>query len=136
MALRSTPLHWQSSAFVSSWAMGLDPAAPTLTQRLKVSPSSIPMAYTTSISITANATMLDLPGSHRQQLLRRCWFPATHIEPQSRGTFAVLAQLHMLNLRGKIAGYDYYSGLQKLTDNTGLSKIKVSLHCSSSCDAC
>jgi len=31
----------------------------------------------------------------------------------------------MQNLQGKVAGYDYYSALEKLTDNTGMSKIKV-----------
>jgi hypothetical protein len=72
-------------------------------------------------------------GSHRQQLLQRCWFFATHIEPQSCGTFSILTQFHMLNLQGKIAKYNYYSRLEKLT---GLSKIKVSRHCSSSHDAC
>lgn len=65
-------------------------------------------------------------GSHRQQLLRRGWFPATHTEPKSCASFAVLEQFHMLNLQGKIAGYDYFSGIEKLTDNTGLSKLKVS----------
>jgi hypothetical protein len=39
----------------------------------------------------------------------------------------VLALFHMLNLQGKIAGYDFYSGLEKLTDNAGMSKIKVSI---------
>jgi hypothetical protein len=32
----------------------------------------------------------------------------------------------MQNLQGKIAGYNYYLALEKLTDNTGMSKIKVS----------
>lgn len=66
-------------------------------------------------------------GTHPQQLLRRGWFPATHIEPQTCAMFAVLSLFHMLNLQGKIAGYDFYSGLEKLTDNTGIGKIKVSI---------
>jgi CxC2 like cysteine cluster associated with KDZ transposases len=64
-------------------------------------------------------------GSHRQQLLRRRFFPATHKEPKSCATFAVLEQFHMQNLQGKIAGYDFYSALEKLTDNAGLMKFKV-----------
>lgn len=66
-------------------------------------------------------------GSHRQQLLRRGWFPATHTEPKCCSSFIALEQFHMLNLQGKIAGYDYFSGLEKLTDNAGLIKIRVSL---------
>jgi hypothetical protein len=31
----------------------------------------------------------------------------------------------MQNLQGKVAGYDYFSALEKLTDNAGMSKIKV-----------
>ena len=65
-------------------------------------------------------------GTYTQQFLRRGWFPATHVEPQTCATFAVLSLFHILNLQGKIAGYDFYSGLEKLTDNTGMGKIKVS----------
>jgi hypothetical protein len=65
-------------------------------------------------------------GSHRQQLLRRQWFPATHKEPKLGATFAVLKQFHTQNLQGKIAGYDFYPALEKLTDNSGLEKFKVS----------
>lgn len=32
----------------------------------------------------------------------------------------------MLNLQGKIAGYDYFSGIEKLTDNAGLGNLRVS----------
>ena len=33
----------------------------------------------------------------------------------------------MMNLQGKIAGFDFYEALDKLTDNTGLGMIKVSM---------
>jgi hypothetical protein len=33
----------------------------------------------------------------------------------------------MQNLQGKVAGYDYFSALEKLTNNAGMSKVKVSL---------
>jgi len=39
--------------------------------------------------------------------------------------FAVLKHFHMQNLQGKVAGYNYYSALEKLMDNAGMSKIKV-----------
>src|SRR5882724_3583584 len=64
-------------------------------------------------------------GSHRQQLLQQQWYPATHNEPQTCAMFALLKHFHMQNLQGKVAGYDYYSALEKLMDNTGMSKIKV-----------
>jgi hypothetical protein len=63
----------------------------------------------------------------QQQLMRREWFPATHIEPQTCCTFRVLQHFHMQTLQGKIAAYDYYGALEKLTDNTGLNPTKVSL---------
>ena len=62
-------------------------------------------------------------GSHRQQVLWRR-FPATQIEP-NRVRRSVLEQFHMQNLQGKIAGYDFYSALEKLTDNAGLREFKV-----------
>jgi hypothetical protein len=31
----------------------------------------------------------------------------------------------MQTLQGKIAAYDYYSALEKLTDNTGVQPVKV-----------
>lgn len=67
-------------------------------------------------------------GSHRQQLLRRRWYPATHLEPQSCFTFQVLEQFHLLTLQGKLSSYDYYGALEKLTDNVGLSLAKVGLY--------
>lgn len=32
----------------------------------------------------------------------------------------------MMNLQGKITGFDFYEALDKLTNNTGLGTIKVS----------
>ncbi|KAJ6514372.1 hypothetical protein C8R47DRAFT_1206735 [Mycena vitilis] len=63
-------------------------------------------------------------GSRRQQLLRRSWFPATHREPQTCSTFVGLETFHIMTLQGKVTTYDYYSGLEKLTDNTGLRKVR------------
>ncbi|KAJ7481074.1 hypothetical protein B0H11DRAFT_1724414, partial [Mycena galericulata] len=63
-------------------------------------------------------------GDRRQQVLRRSWFPATHKEPQTCATFGALETFHIMTLQGKVTTYDFYSGLEKLTDNTGLVKIK------------
>jgi hypothetical protein len=61
----------------------------------------------------------------RQQLLRREWYPVTHTDPQTCCTFHVLQHFHMQTLQGKIAAYDYYTALEKLTDNVGLAVVKV-----------
>ncbi|KAJ7575804.1 hypothetical protein C8J56DRAFT_1063043 [Mycena floridula] len=58
-----------------------------------------------------------------QELLRNEWFPATHLEPATAVTFHCLEQFHMLTLTGKVTPFDYYTGLQRLTDNTGCKKV-------------
>lgn len=65
-------------------------------------------------------------GSWRQQLLQREWYPATHDELRICCTFRVLELFHMLTLQGKMTTYDFYNGIEKLTDNTGTQKIPVS----------
>ncbi|KAJ7875574.1 hypothetical protein B0H14DRAFT_2568720 [Mycena olivaceomarginata] len=66
----------------------------------------------------------NLRPSRRQQVLRRSWYPATHKEPQTCTTFRALEMFHIMTLQGKVTTYDFYSGLEKLTDNTGLIKVK------------
>jgi hypothetical protein len=67
-------------------------------------------------------------GEWRQQLLRRHWFPSTHLEPSTASTFELLNQFHLLTLQGKVTTYDYYTGLKKLTNNTGVGLKLVSLY--------
>jgi hypothetical protein len=38
----------------------------------------------------------------------------------------VLETFHIMTLQGKVTTYDFYGGLQKLTDNSGLGNIKAS----------
>ena len=64
-------------------------------------------------------------GYKQQQLLRGEWYPATHIDPQTAFTFRVLEHFHMQTLQGKVASYDYYTALEKLTNNTGIRPCKV-----------
>ncbi|KAK7444542.1 hypothetical protein VKT23_015220 [Stygiomarasmius scandens] len=54
-----------------------------------------------------------------EQLMRAAWFPGTHTRPQTACTYQMLTQFHILTLSGKITAYDYYKGLEFLTDNTG-----------------
>jgi hypothetical protein len=63
--------------------------------------------------------------SHRQQLLRCDWFPATVHHPQTCATARVLDLFHILTLNGKLCGHDFYASLERLTDNTGLRVPKV-----------
>ncbi|TDL13658.1 hypothetical protein BD410DRAFT_735054 [Rickenella mellea] len=64
------------------------------------------------------------PGDRIQQLLRREWFPASQIEPQTCCTFSVLDLFHVMTLQSKVSAYDFYSALAKLTDMTGLREAK------------
>jgi hypothetical protein len=63
--------------------------------------------------------------SHRQQLLRSEWFPATVHHPQTCCTVRVLELFHIITLAGKLNGHDFYNSLERLTDNTGLDVPKV-----------
>ncbi|THU87804.1 hypothetical protein K435DRAFT_866944 [Dendrothele bispora CBS 962.96] len=63
-------------------------------------------------------------GEYRQQLLRRRWYPATHLDPHTCATFDLLNHFHIMTLQGKVNVYDYYNGLEKLRNNGGLHKDK------------
>lgn len=67
--------------------------------------------------------------SHRQQLMRFGWYPATPLEPQTCATIEVLRLFHLLNLQGKLPAYAFYKSLELVTDNTGLLAVPVSDRC-------
>ncbi|KAF8835627.1 hypothetical protein BDN67DRAFT_992388 [Paxillus ammoniavirescens] len=52
---------------------------------------------------------------HHKQLLHLCWFPAT----------TILKNFHLLSLESKVSAYEYYHSFACLTDNTGLSDIRL-----------
>ncbi|KAK7052719.1 hypothetical protein R3P38DRAFT_2502888 [Favolaschia claudopus] len=54
------------------------------------------------------------------QLLHAGWYPASDERPQTAVTFLALDQFHLLTLQAKITAYDYYTVLERLTDNTGV----------------
>ena len=70
-------------------------------------------------SVAIDACDCEHQISVRQQLLRMGWFPATVHYPQTACTQQVLEQFHILTLSGKISAYEYYLGLERLTDNIG-----------------
>jgi hypothetical protein len=53
------------------------------------------------------------------QLLRAGWYPASDERPQTAATFLVLDRFHLQTLQAKTTAYDFYSVLERLTDNTG-----------------
>ncbi|KAL7284431.1 hypothetical protein ACG7TL_001721 [Trametes sanguinea] len=61
-------------------------------------------------------------GDHVQQLLRFDLYPATDFEPNTAFTYALLEHYHIQSLQGKISMYDYYTSLERMTDNTGIEK--------------
>ncbi|KAH9845982.1 hypothetical protein C2E23DRAFT_872607 [Lenzites betulinus] len=63
-------------------------------------------------------------GNHVQQLLRYRLYPATDSEPNTAFTFDLLEHYHIQSLQGKISMYDYYTSLERLTDNTGTLKLQ------------
>ncbi|KAJ3725420.1 hypothetical protein C8R42DRAFT_718938 [Lentinula raphanica] len=73
-------------------------------------------------AVFCNCENVNVAGEWRQQLLRRRWFPATHIQPETAATFEVLNQFHVLTLQGKVTTYDFYAGLEKLYDNVGTAR--------------
>ncbi|KAJ8482732.1 hypothetical protein ONZ45_g14849 [Pleurotus djamor] len=62
-------------------------------------------------------------GLPHLQLLRRRWFPATTTQPQTCATLSMLQHFAMVTLQGKITVYDYYSAIEKLTDNIFTSSL-------------
>jgi len=59
--------------------------------------------------------------AHHLQLLRRGLYPATQQIVRTCATFTLLDLLHKLALTTKASTYDFYRGLEKLSNNTGIS---------------
>lgn len=74
-----------------------------------------------------NIAFCGCPGTvtHRQQLLRHAWYPATVENPQTCATFALLNHFHLLTLQSKVSSIHFYDALVRETDNTGILHITV-----------
>ncbi|KAG1869682.1 hypothetical protein C8R48DRAFT_746879 [Suillus tomentosus] len=59
--------------------------------------------------------------SHRQQLLRCDWYPATIHFPQTACTRRVLEYFLVMTWSSKVSGHEFYTTLERLTDNVGLN---------------
>ena len=61
---------------------------------------------------------------HHLQLLQRHFYPASQFHVKTCATFELLELLHKLTLTTKSSTYDFYRGLEFLTDGSGLLKKK------------
>ncbi|KAG1898337.1 uncharacterized protein F5891DRAFT_1129535 [Suillus fuscotomentosus] len=59
--------------------------------------------------------------SHRQQLLCCDWYPATIHFPQTACTRHVLKYFLVMTWSSKVSGHEFYTTLERLTDNVGLN---------------
>ncbi|KAJ7932991.1 hypothetical protein B0H13DRAFT_1856601 [Mycena leptocephala] len=59
--------------------------------------------------------------THRQQLMRACWWPATVRDPSTCATFGVLRLFQNMNSLGKISGFHFLRSLELLTNADGLN---------------
>ncbi|KDQ26060.1 hypothetical protein PLEOSDRAFT_169869 [Pleurotus ostreatus PC15] len=59
--------------------------------------------------------------SHRIQILRANWWPASVHYPRTCATVEVLKTYHVLTLSGKISCWEYYQSLERMTDNCGIN---------------
>ncbi|KII83256.1 hypothetical protein PLICRDRAFT_119572 [Plicaturopsis crispa FD-325 SS-3] len=55
-----------------------------------------------------------------RQVLRMSWWPATPLEPQSCATMELLRLFHIMNLQGRINAFDFYKGLEAMSDPSKL----------------
>lgn len=65
--------------------------------------------------------------THRQQLMRVCWWPATVVDPSTCATFNVLRLFQNMNCLGKISAFHFLRSLELLTNADGLNPPPVSL---------
>ncbi|KAJ7210362.1 hypothetical protein GGX14DRAFT_565567 [Mycena pura] len=59
-------------------------------------------------------------GRPEEQLLRAGWFPATDDKPRTCATLEVLDQFLISTHQAKTTMYDFYTMLERLTNNTGI----------------
>ncbi|KAI0067061.1 hypothetical protein BV25DRAFT_1912397 [Artomyces pyxidatus] len=58
------------------------------------------------------------------QLLRAGWWPATSTRPRTVTTLRTLKTFHAMTIQGKMNAYDFWNGLVRVSDGTGLFQPK------------
>ncbi|KAJ7874250.1 hypothetical protein B0H13DRAFT_1894635, partial [Mycena leptocephala] len=76
-------------------------------------------------TVCVNFCECDARVSHRQQLMRVHWWPATVKNPKTCATFALIRLFQIMNCLGKVAAYDFVRSLELLTNNDGLTPPPV-----------
>ncbi|KAJ7903741.1 hypothetical protein B0H14DRAFT_3421921 [Mycena olivaceomarginata] len=118
--------------FAERYQMGFDLDPPPIAADPSVPKPAIPRVVKPSLGhcvgdrcagttpLHTSVVMLHTNGIHEEQLQRAGWFPATDDRPRTCATFEVLDTFLTLTYQAKTTMYDYYSVLEKLTDNTGI----------------
>ena len=65
--------------------------------------------------------------SPQTQLLRSRWFGATVANPKTAATMHLLEHFHYQNFESKASAFEFYRGIMRETDNTGLREPKVQI---------
>ena len=90
-----------------------------------------PVKFTVTHSNGVHGTRLSFcncgRGSRVEQLMRARLFPASLVEPETAFTFSVMREYDIHSLQGKIAAYDYFLSLRRLTDNVHTDQVNVSM---------
>lgn len=61
------------------------------------------------------------------QCMRARWWPATMRNPRTVTTFRLLKFFRAIHIQGHNNGYDFYNGLVRISDGSGLQDVKVRL---------
>ncbi|KAI0648760.1 hypothetical protein C8Q79DRAFT_904587 [Trametes meyenii] len=61
---------------------------------------------------------------HHIQIMRARWYPATTINPRTAASQRLLRHFHVLSTQSKISGWEFYTSLSRITDNTGIQTPK------------
>ncbi|KAJ7024853.1 hypothetical protein C8F04DRAFT_1269860 [Mycena alexandri] len=61
--------------------------------------------------------------THRQQLMRVCWWPATVRDPSTCATLNVIRLFEQMNCLGKVSAFHFLRSLESLTNADGLNPL-------------
>jgi hypothetical protein len=69
----------------------------------------------------------EIAESPQVQLLRSRWFGATVANPKTAATMRLLEHFHHQNFESKASAFEFYRGIMREMDNSGLREPKVGL---------
>lgn len=61
------------------------------------------------------------------QFLRARWWPATMLRPRTLTTFRLLKLFRGVSMPGHNNTYNFYNGIVRISDGSGLREVKVSI---------